>query len=157
VLRLSAELGEHEEIIEQHEKIFEIGFNSKNKWMLTLSRIKNSNEATLYVKGAPDFLFKVCTSTVDPEGQSSTIDALSDVIRTQEDWANRGQRVIAICSRKIAYNTIPLHDSDLMEKWATESIRNMQLLSIIGILDPPRKEVPAAVETFKLAGIRVFM
>jgi len=156
-LRFSAELGDREEIVEDHERIFEIGFNSKNKWMLTLARVKNSSEAIIFVKGAPDFLFKVCKTVLAPDGSSLPIEALESVIATQEQWSNQGQRVIAICSRKVPYKNIPVDDSGLLEKWATESIRDMELLSIVGILDPPRKEVPAAVQTFKDAGIRVFM
>src|SRR5262245_29896580 len=60
-------------LLASYEKIFEIPFNSRNKWMVSVIRerknTENNNEASdpetwMLVKGAPDVLFRSCTTVM---------------------------------------------------------------------------------------------
>merc|ERR1719253_1392328 len=49
-------------IEQQYEKLFEIPFNSTNKYMLTPHMEKQTGAGLLIVKGAPDRLIKYCAN-----------------------------------------------------------------------------------------------
>jgi sodium/potassium-transporting ATPase subunit alpha len=101
------ELGVDTELLQQSsEKKFEIPFNSRNKWMLSVvtetsvsTDDEKSVESTwMLVKGAPDILFPSCSNVIQSDG---TVVALTSRARQafatlQEDWSSRGQRVLVL-------------------------------------------------------------
>ncbi|CEI86145.1 Putative Podospora anserina S mat genomic DNA chromosome 5, supercontig 1 (Fragment) [Rhizopus microsporus] len=54
---------------DQYPKVFEIPFNSDNKWAMTIHKMKHANgDLTLYVKGAPERVLKLCDSILTESG-----------------------------------------------------------------------------------------
>jgi calcium-translocating P-type ATPase len=90
----------------------------------------------LYVKGAPEALLPLCRNV---DGAAARVDAM----------ATRGLRVIAIAERKLETGGVPGS--------ATDAEADLDLLGLIGLEDPPREDVAAAIAACHAAGIRVAM
>jgi sodium/potassium-transporting ATPase subunit alpha len=55
-----------------YPKVFEIPFNSTNKWHLSIHKKEHANGAyTLYIKGAPERIIRLCTSMQLENGKVS--------------------------------------------------------------------------------------
>jgi calcium-translocating P-type ATPase len=110
-------------------------FDPRRKRMATLDRIGDGLH--VHVKGAPEVLLPRCT--LDP--------ATHDVLAAAVDaMTSRGLRVLAVAARAW---TGPPPDRDAAEG------PGLELLGLVGLLDPPRPEVPAAVAACHASGIRV--
>ncbi|MGE5698413.1 MAG: cation-translocating P-type ATPase [Candidatus Sericytochromatia bacterium] len=88
------------------------------------------------VKGAPDALIALCDV---PPGATETVRAL----------ARRGLRVLAVATRDLADAEVPGS--------AEEAERELTLLGLIALEDPPRRGAAAALAACRRAGIRVAM
>ena len=157
-------------LLNSHEKLFEIPFNSRNKWMLSVARTLRSTSTEhdgapshtwMLVKGAPDVLFPACTSVMRSDGSVAPIDVSSrrQLFALQEEWSSQGQRVLALCRRsldeiKCDFLNTPAND---VEELMYSELRGLTLVGLVGIRDPPRADVPGAVATIRRAGVRVFM
>jgi magnesium-transporting ATPase (P-type) len=92
--------------------------------------------ADLVVKGAPEAVLPLCTPAPG-----------IDASRAVEAMSARGLRVLVIASRGIAVDETVSPDSE----------RDLELLGIVGLEDPPRPSARAAVVACREAGIRVAM
>jgi calcium-translocating P-type ATPase len=90
----------------------------------------------LFVKGAPEAVLPVCRPT-------------PGAAETAEDLAARGLRVLAVASR-----AVPEPDGG---RPAEDLERDLDLLGLLGIEDPPRPEARAALDACRRAGVRVAM
>ena len=92
---------------------------------------------TMFVKGAPDAVLPRCVNA----GDAAT--------RTLEAMANRGLRVLAVATRPAAAIAADA-TADIAE-------RELELLGLLGLEDPPRPHAANAVAACRRAGIRVAM
>jgi len=98
------ELGVDSDTLQQgYQKQFEIPFNSRNKWMLSVvSEVKTAGKdagsSWMLVKGAPDILFASCSTVLQSDGVviPLTSSALQTLATLQEEWSSQGQRVLAL-------------------------------------------------------------
>ncbi|KIK92632.1 hypothetical protein PAXRUDRAFT_829776 [Paxillus rubicundulus Ve08.2h10] len=150
-------------ILQSWTKNFEIPFNSRNKWALTVITEANDAEkqaesAWMLVKGAPDVLFNSCGSVLRSDGtpipfgesERQRLGAL------QDEWSSEGKRVLALCRKSLDGFKFGL-PPNAMEELMYSEMEDLTLVGLIGIRDPPREDVPAAIETIRRAGVRVFM
>ncbi|MFZ4814746.1 MAG: cation-translocating P-type ATPase [Phototrophicaceae bacterium] len=148
-------------------RIGEVPFSSERKLMSTIhdkrgnltadnayddviDKILAGHRYFLFTKGAPDNLLNVCTSVWD-NGQSfpMTPQYRQQLEGENASLAGQGLRVLGV-----AYRSIDALPTD--NKWdPLES--NLTFIGLVGIIDPPRPEVKAAVEIAHQAGIRVVM
>ncbi|THH15944.1 hypothetical protein EW146_g4609 [Bondarzewia mesenterica] len=153
-------------LMDAHEKLFEIPFNSRNKWMLTVVREKHKPSGSgpntwMLVKGAPDVLFPTCSSVMQSDGSTlpMTPSNRNRLFALQEDWSNQGQRVLALCRRSlndVNFNLETMSGNEV-EKMMYAELQGLTLVGLVGIRDPPRADVPGAVEAIRRAGVRMFM
>lgn len=150
-------------------RIRELPFDSRRKRMstvhslvpATLQSLRQVEPATdelrtslALVKGAPKEILALCTRTF-VNGQELPLD---DTVRTacleaNDEFARNGLRVLAVAQRKFAHGR-PLVDGAL----TVDSVeRNLTLLGLVAMMDPPRPEVAAAVKRCHQAGIRIVM
>jgi len=127
------------------KRIDGIPFESEHKYMATLNEI--DGERFVFLKGAPESLLEKC-------GKQASADGDKDIDRDfwkerMEAIAKRGQRLIAAAYREEKKSTDSIDHEDVE--------KDMVFLGLIGIIDPPRDEVYAAIEECKDAGIRVIM
>ncbi|EPT02641.1 K P-type ATPase [Fomitopsis schrenkii] len=160
-------VGSSATLLSTHEKLFEIPFNSRNKWMLSVVRTSPSEQDSIaahtwmLVKGAPDVLFPACTNVMRSDGSVAPMDISSrrQLFALQEEWSSQGQRVLALCRRSLDdvkwdVRSMPAND---VEELMYAELRDLTLVGLLGIRDPPRADVPGAVATIRRAGVRVFM
>jgi sodium/potassium-transporting ATPase subunit alpha len=94
-------------LLSSWRKPFEIPFNSKNKWMLSVAQeirttkgdITEKDSTTwMLVKGAPDMLVKSCTTVMRSDGAVVPFDEESrqHMNDLQSNWSSEGQRVLAL-------------------------------------------------------------
>lgn len=132
---------------EDLEPISEFSFNSERKRMSVV--YEEDGDLVLYAKGAPEVILERSAYLTDhdkvvPLDES----ARAKIIHAYEEMAQNGLRTLALAYRKLPKG-IQL-DADSVE-------RELVFLGIAGIIDPPHKEVPAAIEAAKSAGVKVIM
>lgn len=167
VFRFAETAKSGETLRDSNPRVFQIPFNSKNKWMLTMHSSNNSSRSTkvktpeyvVYVKGAPDILlpkcstyFSVDTNNVEPldEKSKKLFSAL------QERLAQKAERVIILCQR--LYTPKEMVGSNYFgDEITRECLQDLTIVGVFGIMDPPRPETAHTVECCRRAGIRFFM
>ncbi|KAH7882721.1 hypothetical protein F5I97DRAFT_1931331 [Phlebopus sp. FC_14] len=154
-------------VLNRFRRLFEIPFNSRNKWMLTVVQDKEAlngdlaekNAGTwMYVKGAPDMLFQACGNVMKADGSVVAFDdaARQSLSVLQSEWSSEGQRVLALCRKPLEVFKGDLPPNDLEEIMYNE-MHGLTLVGLVGIRDPPRPDVPSAIDVIRKAGVRVFM
>lgn len=161
-------------------EVFKVNFNSKTKFMLKLLRLSphatsaapapvgaadkfDMTDFVLMCKGAPDVLLKRCTKINNPDGGAPlplSPDVLRHLISVQEAWASRGQRVLLLAKRIIRSHDMPdlSPDSDGFADHVNIHLnQDLTVVGLVGLVDPPRPDIPDTVRTMRGAGIRFFM
>jgi P-type Ca2+ transporter type 2C len=135
------------ELIER-PKIYELPFESVRKRMSVIHVEGDGQQA--FVKGAPSETLGRCTRMrLDGEIVPLT-DELRERIGAQNDEMSRqALRVLAVCERSLP-NEITDYTPATVET-------DLTFLGLVGMIDPPRPEVTAAVEEALGAGIRIIM
>ncbi len=116
-------------------------FNSQNKYSAFESKY-NWGDSFTYYKGAPEKLLEHCTHWMDLEAIPFHENEKEELCEKIKSMTERSIRCIAL-----AYSNSPLVENVLPD--------DMIFLGVIGVVDPVRTEVPAAVETAHKAGIQV--
>lgn len=127
----------------QFPKVDEIPFSSETKIMATLH--KNNEDFFIAAKGAVEELLACCTAVLEGDQiVELTSEKRKEWLTTAERKAQSGLRMLAFAFR----------NNNTKEK---DFLHHLILTGLIGFLDPPRPEVPAAIEECKSAGIKVVM
>jgi sodium/potassium-transporting ATPase subunit alpha len=126
-------------------RVDEIPFDTDRKRVATLHDTPEG--PMLYVKGAPEVVLPLCQSVHSGrEVIPFATEELGRYRQAQESMATAGFRVLAMAYRVAR----PGCAHDQLET-------DLVLAGLVGLEDPPRPEVPAAVERCHRAGIRVVM
>ncbi|RDH38194.1 hypothetical protein BDQ94DRAFT_74328 [Aspergillus welwitschiae] len=178
VLRFSEGLGSVAELRRTWRKTYELAFNSKNKFMIrTFSLVESAglslgmsaaesaqfkrNDTLLTIKGAPDILIERCTQVVDTDGSVQPLDGriLAHIKSVKDQWSSEGKRVILLARKVLPVSDItPLPSSREFESHVMSHAKTgLILVGLVGIVDPPREEIPDVVRTLRRAGVRIFM
>ncbi len=131
-------------------RVVEVPFDSTRKFMVTVNRTEDGHES-IAVKGAWEVVAAHCTHIGDAEHvlEPALLQQIGDVATS---FARQGLRVLAVASR-----ATPDLPSDIGVDDLVELAEGLVLLGLVGLLDPPRQEVPAAIATAARAGIEVKM
>ena len=135
----------------KYEKIFEVPFNSKNKYQLSIHEIFESR--FLVMKGAPEIVIKRCTHYLK-KNKENLIDSKfqASFQKTYEILGSKGERVLgAAC-----FNLGPdkTHYSLAEKNYKDEGLC---FLGMFALMDPPKKGVDEAIALARKAGIRIMM
>ena len=113
------------------------------------------------IKGAPDVLIGRCTQYTDAAGETQILDndmrALLE--NTKNQWSSEGKRVILLARRILRKEQIRSSPSSSQFEYEVmdHAKINLTLVGLVGIVDPPRDEIPEVVRILRGAGIRIFM
>ncbi|WJV55871.1 HAD-IC family P-type ATPase [Prodigiosinella aquatilis] len=130
-----------DELREAYARLDEIPFNSEQQFMVTLHTNAKGGQLVC-IKGAPEVVAKLCPVI---DGQSIEFDIVQGAAHS---LAERGMRVLGVATAQV--DTIPsLEDAT----WR----RELRLLGLVGMVDPPREEAIEAVRACQRAGIVVKM
>ncbi|KAI9691942.1 MAG: hypothetical protein M1822_008015 [Bathelium mastoideum] len=162
VLRFAEATRPGKETTAAHPRRFQIPFNSKNKWMLTMNSDGQNQEKSKFlvlVKGAPDVLLPKCSSYWSYEDEC--VKDLDDASRLhfsslQNRLSKNAECVILLCQRRYS-PMVPLQSNVLGDELMEYCIRGLTIVGVLGILDPPRPETADTVASCRKAGIRFFM
>ena len=136
-----------EDYEESHERLFEQPFDSDRKRMTSLNRMEEGLVA--YTKGAVDELLPLCTQYRTADGVRPMTDAdRESILALCNRMSGEALRVLGFAAR--VHTEVPEDESADIES-------DMTFIGVVGMIDPPRKEVIKAVETCHEAGIRVIM
>jgi Ca2+-transporting ATPase len=123
-------------------RVGEIPFTSETKRMTTLHAGPEGEVA--FAKGAPEVILDSCTHCWTPSGAAPLDRAgRESVLAAAHGMAERALRVLGVASK-------PADRLDYAE-------RGMTWLGLVGMIDPPRPEARAAIQTCERAGIKVVM
>lgn len=127
---------------ENRPRVGEKPFSSERKMMSVV--VRNGSSYKLIAKGAPDVLLQKCTKVkISDTVFDLTDERRKNILRLNENMARKALRVIAVAER--------------VATSADEKENNLCFCGLIGMEDPPRKEVPEAVKTCRRAGITPVM
>ena len=129
-------------------RVGEVPFDSGRKMMSTVH--ENGSGFIQYTKGAPDELLARCTKMlVNGSEVALTEEYRRQILTKNTEFASQALRVLA-CAYK-------LHDTK-PETLTSEAIENeLVFIGLMGMIDPVRPEVTAAVAECVRAGIRPVM
>ncbi len=145
LLRAAREAGiERDALLQRHPEVRQEAFDSDTRLMATSHRWGERGREWVVVKGAPGAVLTVASSLADEERTP-----LDDA--TRERWlvhnrelAARGLRVLALAERlNVAADASPYE--------------NLSFIGLVGLVDPPRPGIEAAIAGCRNAGIRVVM
>ncbi|KAI9821595.1 MAG: hypothetical protein M1832_003269 [Thelocarpon impressellum] len=130
-------------------------FSRDRKSMSVL--VGRGNQQRLLVKGAPESVIDRCSHViVGSDGKKAPLDATLSAVLLREvaHYGNRGLRVIAMARVDDVSSNPNLAKAKTTAEYA-QLERNMTLVGLTGMLDPPRPEVAASIHKCREAGIRV--
>jgi sodium/potassium-transporting ATPase subunit alpha len=160
------------------KKTYELAFSSKNKFMirtfslaepegldLALSPAETQEfkqaDVLLTIKGAPDILIERCTRIVDTDGNVCPLDraAFIAVQNVKDRWSAAGKRVILLARKVLPAKDLSFQPStrEFEGEVMNHARADLILVGLVGIVDPPRDEIPEVIKTLRTAGIRIFM
>lgn len=129
----------------QHPREAELPFDSDAKMMATVIAAKSGGGHRVLVKGAPESIFKLLSSTATSLAQQGRYQELA------RQYADRALRVLAFAVAEGA-------DGEFVNLRGFEDLRGkLNLVGIVGQMDPPRPEVKASVAECRAAGIKTVM
>jgi sodium/potassium-transporting ATPase subunit alpha len=126
-------------------RLDEIPFDADRMRLSTLHAMPEG--PTLYCKGAVEAVLPLCSSILlDGEVRPMDPSLGEEIVAAEETMAGQGLRVLALAYRRVNSGVAREHlEQDLV------------FAGLVGLEDPPRPEVPAALRTCREAGIRVIM
>ncbi|KAL1902113.1 hypothetical protein Cpir12675_000010 [Ceratocystis pirilliformis] len=156
---------------------YDLAFNSKNKYMIRAFSMANraglsalslevagawqANDFLVAIKGAPDVLMPRLTKYVNSSGVVCTLDdqVKARIEGIKNSWSAKGRRVLLLARKAVNGSLLPMPSSSAafeadIQKSASSGLT---LVGLLGIVDPPRPEIPEVVQTLRGAGIRLFM
>jgi magnesium-transporting ATPase (P-type) len=127
----------HEQEAARAPRLFELPFSSERKRMTSVHLAGDRRIA--YVKGAPEVILPRTTAG----------DAVREAALGAADAMERDALRVLALARRVLPAGIG-EDADAIEQ-------DLELLALVGMIDPPRPEVPEAVRRCRQAGIRLIM
>lgn len=131
-----------DKIKKEYHKEYEKPFDSDRKLMTVICK---KEESIAYSKGAVEELLSNCkTIVIDNKVQRLTHQMIKDILTQCEELSQQALRIIALAKKE--------KPTDI-EKVEEE----LTFLGIVGMMDPPRKEVMKSIQSCHEAGIKVIM
>mgnify|MGYP000480335630 CR=1 FL=1 len=123
-------------------RVRKIAFDSTAKLMGTVHRA--DDDFVMWVKGAPEEVLEACSTSVQTDGVNASLTPEKRAFwksRTDQ-MAARGMRVLAVATRTL-------------QSPQAATYADLKFLGLVGLIDPPRRDVPQVITQCRSAGIRV--
>ena len=138
---------DHDHMEEAYPRVFENPFDSDRKRMTTVHPV--GGQLTAYTKGAVDELLPLCSRMLTEQGaRPMTETDRKNIQRLCLELSEKALRVLGFATRQL--EEIPEDDEKNIE-------HDLTFIGVVGMIDPPRKEVAESVRTCRKAGIRTVM
>lgn len=184
IYKFSTNVQSKSELESKWNTVFELAFNSKDKYMAKLvepvdkstnsafaqvgitEEVDSEHSGLLLVKGAPDIILEKCKYVMTPsdEGTDSVIEEISyelesQIVEIKNRWSAQGKRVILLASMVLDKHDLNFDDGANTREFIQAEIANgnLCLVGLIGIQDPPRKNIDKVIDKLRDAGIKIAM
>jgi Ca2+-transporting ATPase len=132
------------EVLDEQPEVREVSFDPDVMMMATFHRA--GDRLTVAVKGAPSAVLDVCDRVATEDGGERELDD-SD----RDEWRERTEGLAAEGLRLLAVADRTANSED------EEPYEHLRLVGLVGLLDPPRRDVEPAIDGCHRAGVRVVM
>ena len=134
-LVLASKLGiERDALKDEHEQVDLMPFRAERRFAASFNKADGKLQA--HVKGAVEALLEMCG------------DADADAVKGEEEkLADEGFRVLALARGEVEEKS----------EYEADDLKSLELLGLVGLIDPIREEVPKAIEHCGKAGVEVRM
>ena len=130
----------------------EIPFDSAHKFMATFHHDAARTVVQIFIKGAPDVLLERCNQALGGNGAQALTAAARQQINAQyQALGEKGLRGLLVASRSI--NASDFDPAVDLMVW----MRELTVVGLVGLMDPPRSEARVAITQCAQAGIEVKM
>ncbi len=150
----AAKAGHYKESLEARlHRVDELPFSSKTKFMATFHEGREG-QIWVFVKGAPEVILDLCPEIVENSVPRTIKESDREhILKENHRMASEALRVLGL-----AYQIIePEEVGAFKEALEYGHPADLIFVGLVGMMDPPRPEVPEAVARCKRAGIRVMM
>ncbi|MFO7991562.1 MAG: cation-transporting P-type ATPase [Thermoplasmata archaeon] len=131
------------ELVDEYPEEREMSFDTSTKMMATFHKMNDG--FLVAVKGAPEAVIGCSERVIGPHGERDLGDQEKEKwLRKNSELAQDGLRILAFAEKKVG-------------NVDEEPYTDLTFLGLVGLMDPPRKEVKSAIEKCKMAGIKVVM
>jgi P-type Ca2+ transporter type 2C len=141
---------------ERYPRIAELPFDASYKLMATFHTMTDASGQEVircFVKGAPDQLLARAATVISADGSAAPADGAfrQRYLAENQRLGEQGLRVMATARKDFDPKAFD-PGADLLPL-----VTGLELLALVGIVDPPRPTAQASIATAKHAGIRVRM
>ncbi|KAF9199604.1 hypothetical protein BGZ49_010252 [Haplosporangium sp. Z 27] len=154
----SANIANFDDLNDLYPKVFEVPFNSENKWAMTIHDKEHATgKFTLLMKGAPERILRLCsTILINNEAVPLTAEHSKAYDDMYAHMASKGHRVLAFAQLLLPRDQYP--DSHVFDKEQKNyPTTNLCFVGLVSLEDPPKHGVREAIGRCRSAGIRVMM
>ncbi|MFP4051885.1 MAG: cation-translocating P-type ATPase [Thermoplasmata archaeon] len=131
------------QLLESLPESREVSFDPSVKMMATYH--EKNDRYKVAVKGAPENVLESADQIMTSDGvMELTPERKERWMQKNEEMAKDGLRIIALAKKEVGSTE-------------EETYNNLTFLGLVGMMDPPRKEVKSAIKKCQDAGIRVVM
>ena len=134
-----------ERLRQDWRRLDEVPFDAVHRYMATLHRPVDA-PAVVFVKGAPEQVLAMCRDQQGAEGVQA-LDA-AYWLEQVDALAAKGYRVLGLAS---------FAPEDAKDRVDMADVKDLTLLGVLGMIDPPRESAKEAVHECRSAGIAVKM
>jgi sodium/potassium-transporting ATPase subunit alpha len=161
LIRYAAErLHDFDNLLTEFPKVFELPFNSDTKWAMSIHKKPHAHgHLTLYIKGAPERVWKLCNRILVGPGTETallTADHKKAYDETYEHMASKGHRVLGFAELLLPDDQYP-EDFVFDKKEKNYPKGDFVFVGLASLQDPPKHGVREAIGSCRVTGIKVIM
>ncbi|MEJ2211060.1 MAG: HAD-IC family P-type ATPase, partial [Anaerolineae bacterium] len=138
-----------DELGEEYPRTAEIPFDSERKRMTTYHPDPRYGDYVAYMKGAPDVVLGLCDQVLEDGMQRPlTEERRSNILEENQALAANALRVLGVAFRPL---------KEVPDNPQPEDEQGFTFIGLLGMIDPARPEVAAAIQTARTAGSETVM
>jgi Ca2+-transporting ATPase len=137
---------------DEYELVAEIPFDAATRFMITVHK-DAQHQHLASMKGAPAVVLAACSQYAASSDEAMPLDAAGCAAfhNVNELLAGDALRVLALAEKSLTAEEAENFTADPTEP------RDFTFIGFVGLIDPPREEVPEAIHQAQQAGIRIVM
>ena len=141
LLWLRSQGQDYRQLRESAPVVEQLPFTTERKYMATVVRSKELGCNVLYVKGAPEIVFAMCSSVTGNVAEDHIKESLAG-------YQAKAMRTLGFARKLLKEGEMPIADGKLVDS-------GLRFTGIVAISDPVREDVPDAIGDCIDAGIKV--
>ncbi|MHA2104510.1 MAG: cation-translocating P-type ATPase [Candidatus Hodarchaeales archaeon] len=139
------------------KKYSELPFDSSRKRMSSIIFNQHSSKHELLTKGAPDVLLDISNKIFQDDGSIIELNTENKLVLNKqiEILSKQGLKVLGFAYKEVSEEEAQITKSEQFK--VSEIEEDLVFVGFIGLIDPPRPEVPSSISASKSAGIDIMM